>query len=109
MIGNLSDRKFIIYPEAVNLRKNFLGLMGLVEESGRSVEFFNNTAIVFINRRRNMFKCLYWENEGLAIWNKRLTKGTFPKNLSFEKTISFSDFIIFIHGYLPPENRPKNT
>ena len=47
MIGNLSDRKFIIYPESVNLRKNFLGLMGLVERDGRSVEFFNNTAIVF--------------------------------------------------------------
>jgi len=105
MIGNLSDREFIIYPEIVNLRKNFLGLMDLVEHSGKSVEFFNNTAIVFINRRRNMFKCLYWENEGLAIWNKRLTQGTFSTMAPPEMALSFSDFIIFIHGYLPPENR----
>jgi len=109
MIGNLSDRKFIVYPEIVNLRKNFYGLMGIVEEEGKSVEFFNNTAIVFINRRRNMFKCLYWENDGLAIWNKRLTKGTFSLIGDTSKPMSFSDFILFIHGYLPPENRPKKV
>jgi len=51
MIGNLSDRKFIIHPNVVNLRKNFFGLMKIVEEEGKGVEFFNNTAIVFINRR----------------------------------------------------------
>ena len=107
MIGNLSDREFIIYSEVVNLRKNFSGLMGLVEESGKSVEFFNNTGFVFINRRRNMFKCLYWENEGLAIWNKRLTKGTFSANYPIETPISFSELILFIHGYLPPENKAK--
>ncbi len=108
MIGNLSDREFIVYPDVVNLRKNFFGLMGLVEEQGKSVDFFNNTAIVFINRRRNMFKCLYWENDGLAIWNKRLTKGTFSLVGGTEKPLSFSDFILFIHGYIPPENRVKN-
>ncbi len=107
MIGNLSDRKFIVYPEFVNLRKNFSGLMGLVESSGKTVEFFNNTGIVFVNRRRNMFKCLYWENDGLAIWNKRLTKGTFSKIPTTENALSFSELIIFIHGYLPPENRQK--
>ena len=94
MIGNLSGREFIIYPDAVNLRKNFLGLMAIVEHSGNSVSFFNNTAIVFINRRRNMFKCLYWENEGLAIWNKRLTKGTFSTITNPDIPLSFSDFII---------------
>ena len=108
MIGNLSDREFIIYPDVVNLRKNFLGLMALVEEYDKSVELFNNTGIVFINRRRNMFKCLYWENDGLAIWNKRLTKGTFSLIGDSSKTVSFSDLILFIHGYIPPENRVKN-
>ena len=109
MIGNLSDREFIIHPNVVNLRKNFLGLMAIVEQDEKSVEFFNNTAIVFINRRRNMFKCLYWENDGLAIWNKRLTKGTFVGFGTINKPLSFSDFILFIHGFIPPENRVKKV
>ena len=105
MIGNLSERNFIIYNEVVNLRKNFSGLFALVNQNNMAVDFFNNSAIVFINRRRNMFKCLYWENGSLAIWNKQLTKGTFSMISPSEEVLSFSDFILFIHGYIPPENR----
>ncbi len=107
MIGNLSDRKFRVYDSGVNLRKSFSGLFGIIEKENQSVEFFNNTAFVFINNRRNMFKCLYWENDGLAIWNKRLTKGTFALMGDREDILSFSDFILFIHGYIPPENREE--
>ena len=107
MIGNLSDRKFVVYESPVNLRKNFTGLLGIIEQEEMSVDFFNNIAFVFINRRRNMFKCLYWENDGLAIWNKRLTKGTFALMGNSEEALSFSDFVLYIHGYIPPENREK--
>ncbi len=107
MIGNLSDRKFVVYGTPVNLRKNFSGLLGIIEKEERNVDFFNNIAFVFVNRRRNMFKCLYWENDGLAIWNKRLTKGTLALMGSREKALSFSDFILYIHGYIPPENREE--
>ncbi len=107
MIGNLSDRKFVVYGSPVNLRKNFIGLLGIVEQEEMSVDFFNNIVFVFINRRRNMFKCLYWENDGLAIWNKRLTKGTFALMGNRKEILSFSDFVLYIHGYIPPENRDK--
>ena len=103
MIGNLSDREFVII-EGINLRKGFSGLMNEVELIDGVVDFFNNRAFVFINRRRNMFKCLYWENEGLALWNKRLSKGTFTKLGDISRVYSFKDFILYIHGYIPPEN-----
>jgi len=107
MIANLSDRQFIIVPEPTNLRKGFDGLFGILNAEYGSVDFFNNIAYVFINRRRNMFKCLYWENGGLAIWQKRLTKGCFCSFDSQNELISFSDLLLFLHGYLPPENTRK--
>jgi len=107
MIGNLSDRQFIVCDDGVNLRKSFHGLMSEVETRNGAVELFNNIAFVFINSRRNMFKCLYWENEGLALWNKRLTKGTFASLGNISRVLSFHDFILYIHGYTPPENRQK--
>ena len=104
MVGNLSDREFVVYPEVVSLRKGFQGLFEIIERENMTVEFFNNKAFVFINRRRNMFKCLYWENGSLAIWNKRLTRGTFASEKNDPSPFSFSHFLLFIYGFIPPEN-----
>ncbi len=105
MIANLSDRQFVVHPEYVNLRKGFLGLFQQVHKDYDTINFFNNVAYVFINRRRNMLKCLYWENDGLAIWHKKLTKGTFSNFKSDSSLLSFSDLLLFTHGFTPPENR----
>jgi len=105
MIANLSDRQFIVVAEHTNLRKGFDGLFQILQENYGTVDFFNNVGYVFVNRRRNMFKCLYWENDGLAIWNKRLTKGVFAEIKSENHLLSFSDLLIFLHGFIPPENR----
>ena len=105
MIANLSDREFVVVSEPVSLRKGFTGLFYLVQEEFGTVDFFNNVGYVFINRRRNMLKCLYWENDGLAIWHKRLSKGTFANITSVDGLISFDKLLLFLHGFIPPENR----
>jgi len=105
MIANLSDRRFIFYSERVNLRKSFSGLFLEVKRSGLLDLFYDNVGIIFINRRGNMFKCIYWENNSLAIWHKQLVQGTFKVKKYPKESISFQDLLMLIHGFIPPENR----
>lgn len=61
---------------ATDMRKGFDGLQGIVtsvlEEDPLCGHLF-----VFINRRKDKLKVLYWDGDGLAIWYKRLEQGTF--------------------------------
>ena len=59
-----------------DMRKGFDGLQGIVsgvlEQDPLSGHLF-----LFINRRRDKLKILYWDGDGLAIWYRRLEQGTF--------------------------------
>jgi transposase len=72
---------------ATDMRKGFDGLQGLVsgvlEQDPLSGHLF-----LFVNRRRDRLKILYWDGDGLAIWYRRLEQGTFqlPKLNDDEKS-----------------------
>lgn len=61
---------------ATDMRKGFDGLQGIIagvlEQDPLSGHLF-----LFINRRRDKLKILYWDVDGLAIWYRRLEQGTF--------------------------------
>src|SRR6516165_1369774 len=59
-----------------DLRKGFDGLSGLVQE-GFSQDPLNGHLFLFLNRRRDRIKILYFDPAGLAIWYKRLEAGSF--------------------------------
>jgi transposase len=58
------------------MRKNFDGLSGLVQ-SVFERNVLDGHLFLFLNRRRDRVKILYWDHDGLAIWSKRLEAGTF--------------------------------
>jgi transposase len=66
----------LLHREPVDIRRSFDGLVGIVRSVLRA-DPLTPTFFVFFNRDRNKLKILYWDNDGFAIWYKRLEKGTF--------------------------------
>jgi transposase len=65
----------------VDLRKSFDGLTGLVQ-SVFEMNLLEGHLFLFLNKRRDRIKALWWDRDGLVIWYKRLERGTFemPKS-----------------------------
>lgn len=59
-----------------DMRKAINGLSVLVEQA-MALNPFSGDLFVFCNRRRNIVKILYWDNNGFCLWHKRLEKHRF--------------------------------
>lgn len=69
-----------LHAEAVDMRKSFDGLFGIIKNDlERDVR--DGGLFMFLNHRRNRIKLLYWDIDGIAIWMKRLERGCFQRPL----------------------------
>ena len=59
-----------------DMRKGFDGLSGLVRGCFGQ-DLLSGHLFLFVNRRGDRLKILYFDRDGLAIWYKRLEAGTF--------------------------------
>lgn len=76
MLSILPTTRVYAYLKPADMRKSFPGLVGIVEqELGRQVEA--GGLFLFFNRRRNSVKVLFFTGDGLAIFYRRLERGTF--------------------------------
>ena len=71
-----SDVRLWLCTQPTDMRKSYDGLSALVksqlEEDPLSGQLF-----VFINRKGNQVKVLYFDRSGYCIWSKRLEQGSF--------------------------------
>jgi transposase len=77
MINLPSSVRVFLHAPPTDLRKGFDSLCGLVTTAFGQDPTCGHL-FLFVNRRRDRIKILYWDRDGLAIWYKRLeTPGTF--------------------------------
>jgi transposase len=62
--------------EAADMRKSFDGLAALASDR-LALDPLSGHLFVFLNKRRDRVKILYWDRDGMAVWAKRLERGTF--------------------------------
>lgn len=75
MIGLPENLPIYLCTEPVDFRKGFDGLTGIVTAKlGRGVT--DRALFLFVNRKRDRIKALWWETGGLTLWYRRLEQGT---------------------------------
>lgn len=76
MLSVSSQVKIFLARHPVDMRKSFHGLIGLTE-SVLKQDPLSGHLFVFINRRRDRIKLLYWGGTGFCIWYQHLEKGSY--------------------------------
>jgi len=70
------ELRIFLARNPVDMRKSFHGLIGLTE-SVLEQDPLTGHLFVFINRRRDRIKLLYWGGTGYCIWYQHLEQGTY--------------------------------
>ena len=97
---SVGSRPIFLHRGAADLRNSFAGLGALTEREfpGRLLD---GGLFVFVNRRKTLVKVLYWDGDGLALWCKRLEKGTFRVAPDGRSELSRREFAMLLEGIHP--------
>lgn len=87
MIALPPQIRVFLYRRPTDLRKSFHGLVALTEEELKQ-DPLSGDLFVFLNRRRDRIKILYWAETGYCIWYQQLQQGTYeiPEPESLDQT-----------------------
>ncbi len=78
MLALPSNVRLFMATEPADFRKGFDGLAALVE-SNFGMESISGHVFVFLNKRANQVRMLFWERDGFWLLTKRLEAGTFRR------------------------------
>ena len=97
---SLGSQPIFLYGGPADMRRSFDGLSAMVESSFPG-QLLTGSLFVFVNKRKTMMKVLYWHEDGLALWGKRLEKGTFRVSWDGRAELSRREFTMLLEGIVP--------
>lgn len=99
MFGLSGQQRYFLFPQAVDMRKSFDGLSGIVKEQmGKDV--LSGDVYIFLGRDLTKIKLLVWESGGFVLYYKRLEAGTFalPQPGQQSIALTYSELCLLIEG-----------
>lgn len=100
MLALTGSSRFFLHLDPVDFRNGFEGLCFIVESIIQQ-EVTAGGYFIFLNKRRDRMKVLYWDGDGLAIWYKRLEKGTFLRRGADKVLMERREFLMLLEGVTP--------
>jgi transposase len=65
-----------LHSGSTDMRKSFDGLSSIIRGTFGS-DPTEGSLFLFVNKRRDRIKALWWDGDGYVLWYKRLEEGTF--------------------------------
>ena len=106
MLAIPGNARLFLCREPVNMRKSFEGLSAIVEELFPE-ELLTGAFFIFLNRRKDHIKVLFWDKDGLVIWFKRLEKGSFTWEKGDQMLLDRRSFLMLLEGVTPKRLQPR--
>jgi transposase len=100
MLAFPANIRIFLCNHPMNMKKSFEGLSAAVEQLFPG-ELFTGAIFVFLNRRRDHLKILFWEGDGFAIYCKRLEQGTFLWKWGSHAVMDRKSFLMMLEGITP--------
>ena len=88
-----------LYTQPTDMRKSYNGLSSLVKNQLKE-DPLSGELFVFVNRRQNQMKILYFDRSGYCIWSKRLEQGQFVvrDDPSGKKVLNWTQLKLLLDG-----------
>jgi len=94
------NARLFLCQTPMNMRKSFEGLSSVVGQLFPG-ELLSGAFFIFLNRRRDHMKVLYWDRDGFVIFYKRLEKGTFAWKPGSAIVLDRRSFLMMLEGVVP--------
>jgi transposase len=94
-----SRLRIFLYGAPCDMRKSFHGLVALAKNA-MGQDPLSGHLFVFVNRRGNQLKALYWDRTGFCIWSKLLSQGSFVSNWQLVRgqEMDYTQLKLFLEG-----------
>lgn len=98
-----SSVRLFMATQPVDFRRGFDGLAAVVE-SEFGMDAISGHVFIFLNKRANQVKILFWESDGFCLVSKRLEAGTFRRvehdgEVTPHIEINTAELVLLLEGF----------
>lgn len=76
MLFHYQIKNYYVYTESTDMRRGIDSLSGIIKNQLQQNPL-GGDLYIFLNKRKTQLKLLHWQDDGFALFYKRLEKGTY--------------------------------